>query len=215
MRKIFASTALVALAVPTLALAESEDTLTINLSGEMEAICTAEFEATGTSIGSTGGDAGTVDIDGDAATATFAFNVDNTDQPTNDATIGRISSVTGTFIVDVFCNNDFTLNMASTNGAMVHSGEDGLENTAAFADELEYELQVSGLFGVVGAPELDTAAATELDVNANETDNDVTFSLSAEQGALPLISGTYEDTITLTFSHDSIGEVVAVADLDP
>lgn len=207
MRKLLASAALTALAVPTMALAESSDTLTINLSGELEAICTAEFEEAASSIGSTGGVAGTVEVEGDTATATFAFNVENANEPTADATIGRISSVTGTFVVDVFCNNDFTLNMASANGAMVHSGDDGLENTAAFADELEYELQVSGLFGVVGAPELDTAEGTELDVNANETDADVIFSLSAEQGALPLISGTYEDTITLTFTHDSIGEI--------
>ncbi|MEM6624048.1 MAG: hypothetical protein AAF674_17635 [Pseudomonadota bacterium] len=221
MKKYLAAAALTAVSiVPMSANAETQDALTMQLSGIMPDICTAKFQAP--TAAQRGGFLGfdridnaqaTLINDNDGLQASFAFNVPNQTDPSDD-TVGEINAPFIRMTADFFCNGAYSLTIQAANGAFVNS--ETVTNTAQFSNQLNYVLNIDIEGRARIAQEFaGETAAQEIVTNGVEIDGDIVFRLQTGQGRVEggedkkLIAGLYQEAITLSFVQDGTSPAIA------
>ena len=194
-----------ALAMASTAYAASSGDVTLNMTGTMEQVCvlavtTSGAAASGVTLASgspsvtSSGGVGTVQ---DTATIEFDFDVSNTTIPT-DGTIGQIDAGSLTMGLDVYCNDDFTTNLASTNGGLLNSSP-ATGGDALFSSEVEYTVDYDfGNNSTTGQTSDSIQGGSDIDTAAVPTSDD-SGSISVNwSGGDNLLAGDYTDTLVLT-----------------
>lgn len=192
--------ALVSTAITTPAFAESQDTATINMTGNVQQICTVVPNS-----GLAGGNAGAstpYSVSGDNVTTSWNFVIANTDDPTL-ATIGDTSQRFFSVAFDTFCNDNFTWTTTATNGALLNG--DG-SAPAGFTGSLDYTLAIKQI-GTGAAPQLNgvnLAAGGSREFTSDAFDGTSQLDISVGASSTPPVAGDYVETLTLTFVADAV-----------
>ena len=219
----FAAAAMV-VSIPAFAVAESEDSLSIQMAATVEDVCTVTFNgAVGTLNGGGAGSTGfTVTAGQDTATLDLAFEILNTDDPLSD-TIGDIEDITALISAQLFCNGDYQATIQAANGAFLNA--DLVTNATDFSNALGYT--VTTLFDVTDGIDGDplgltlNAAGTPLQSvvdTGTQHNGQILFTISTGQlnvianggvgpgtdSGLNLIAGLYTEAMTMSFVQDGV-----------
>ena len=192
-----ASSALIA----TPAFAESSDTATVNLTGNVEQICTVVPNAG--LAGSNGGFGApsSYSVSGDTANASWQFVIPNSNDPTQ-TTIGDTNQAFFSIAFRTFCNDNFTWSTSATNGAMQNG--DG-SAPAGFTGSLDYGLTIKQI-GAGAAPQhngVNLAAGGADTFNSDAFDGTSQIDINVMASTTPPVAGAYVETLTLTFQADA------------
>ena len=229
MKKLLATAAVAALMTPFAAMAESEDSLSIQMAATVEDVCTVAFDddvtsntltGSGANLGA-GGTNGVVTTGlGDTATVDFATEILNSDDPLQD-TIGDITDVQILITAELFCNGDYNASIDAANGLFQNT--EGVVNTADFSNQLAYDVNVTfdtdsaasnpalTPFDSLLDPTLNVAGSQhrgQILIEINTGQDDV-VSGGARSAAHNLIAGLYTEAMTLSFVMD--GAIPAVS----
>jgi hypothetical protein len=197
--KKFLVALLAASTLATPAFAEPSDTATVNLTGNVEDVCTIVPNAT--YAGQSGMTNQTYVRTDDAVAAGWRFVIANTNDPTQ-ASIGDTSQAFFSIAFDTFCNDNFTWTTSYTNGALRNAGT----APAGFTNSLPYSVDIKQIgtgAGNVSGETAPTAGGTFV-YNSHAFDGTSQIDIAvAPSGALSPIAGDYQETITMTFVADS------------
>ena len=196
MKKLLATTAVAVLMTPFAALAESEDSLSIQMAATVEDVCTVAFDditGTVTGNGATGTASNSVVTTGlgDTATVDFATEILNSDDPLQ-TTIGDITDVQIQISAELFCNGAYNASIEATNGRFQNT--DTVTNVLDFSNQLAYDVNVTFDTNTEG----DNPALTPFDSLASPTLN---VAGSQHRGQILIEINTGQDDVVDTAAN--------------
>lgn len=196
MKKILVA-ALAASVLATPALAESSDTATINLTGNVEQICTVVPNAGFAGANMPNRAYQRAD---DAVSASWDFVIANTNDPTQ-ANIGQTNQAFFSIAFQTFCNDNFTWTTTYTNGALVNpaSAPAGFTNSLAYTVDLK---QIgTGAASITGEAAPTAGGSQAYNSDAFNGISQVDFNV--KPSTTPPVAGDYTETVTMTFAADA------------
>jgi hypothetical protein len=195
MKKILVA-ALAASVLATPALAESSDTATINLKGNVEQICTVVPNATFAGANMPNRTYSRAD---DTVTASWDFVIANTNDPTQ-ANIGQTNQAFFSVAFQTFCNDNFTWTTTYEKGALTNldSAPAGFTNSLAYTVDLK---QIgTGAMNITGEAVPTAGGSQSYQSDAFNGISQVDFNV--KPSTTPPVAGDYTETVTMTFAAD-------------
>ncbi len=196
MKKLFLTTAVATLAFSSnAAFAEDTDTLTVNMTGNVEQICTA-VPKPGFAGSNFNGGSGSYTPADDTVNVLFDFGIDNTDDPTQ-ANVGQTNQAFFSVAFDTFCNDDFTVTATPSNGAFNNAAS----APTGFTNTLPYGMT----FKKIGVASLSVGnvAATTYTLSGPAFDGTTQIDFNVKPSTVAPVAGDYSETMTVTFAADS------------
>lgn len=199
MKKLLAaSAAITALMASTSAFAESTDVINVEMTGNVQQICTAVPNTTiaGSNVG-INGTPGAYTVNDDNVNVLFNFGINNTDNPTL-TSIGQTNQAFFSVGFKTFCNDDFTVTVQPENGAF---NNDAVTAPAGFVNSLPYGYTLKKLGGGGNVSAAGSTAPVSLSSAPfnGTTQIDVTINPSTT----PPVAGDYSEKLTITFAADA------------
>ena len=228
MKKLLATAAVAALMTPFAAMAESEDSLSIQMAATVEDVCTVAFDSAAGTVagnGATGGalntatvtNAGVGTANPGTAEVQFATLIANSDDPLS-ATIGDIDTVTITLTAELFCNGDYDASIDFANGVFQNTVP--VTNITDFSNQLAYNVTVSFDTDSANPPfdslAQDSLAGDQLNLpGGSQHRGQISIQIVTGQGDVVdntgvrdsdhnLIAGLYTEAMTLSFVMDGV-----------
>ena len=200
MKKLLMAAVAASAIVSSPAFAEPSDTATINLTGNVEDICTVVPNAGIAGANGGFGAPNSYSVSGDNVTASWQFVIPNSNDPTQ-TTIGDTNQAFFSIAFRTFCNDNFTWTTTATNGAMANAAT----APAGFTNQLDYSLTIKQI-GTGAAPQqngVNLAAGGSAVFLSDAFDGTSQLDINVGASTTPPISGAYTETLTLTFVADS------------
>jgi hypothetical protein len=196
MKKLLAaSAAITALMASTSAFAESTDVITVNMTGNVQQICTAVPVSTIQGQNWNGG-SGTLTTSDDNVNVAFNFGIANTDDPTL-TSIGQTGQAYFSIGFKTFCNDDFTVTVQSDKGAFTTPAA----APAGFVNSLPYGYTLKTIGGT--SVVVNTASTAEVPLSSAPFNGQTQIDVNVKPSTTPPVAGDYTEKMTITFAADA------------
>lgn len=175
------------------AFAESSDTAYVNMTGNVQKICTVVPHSGIAGSNLVGHN--TYTTSDDTVNVGFDFGINNTDDPTQ-ASIGQTNQAFFSIAFTTFCNDDFTISVKPQNGAFNNA------NTApaGFTNTLPYSYTLKEI-GRGSTSANGSTATTSLSSQAFHGDSQI--DVSVHPSTVAPVAGDYAEKMTITFAADA------------
>lgn len=193
--------AILAVTPGLVAYAQVLDQVTVGVAGTIEAFCFVEDVISADAVG-VENFSSALDDTLDVASLGFDFAVVESDD-VRSSDIGSISAGTMTVALDMYCNGPFRISIESANGALRNT--DVLDNAASFTNALPYSVEMTLPDGATTVLASATGEAGTL-ISATDLppqDGDATLRIDFSPPARKLLSGTYNEVLTVTIVQDA------------
>lgn len=175
------------------ALAESTDTVTVNMTGNVEQICTA---VPNTGIAGSNVAGLNYSAADDNVNVTYNFGIANTNNPTL-STIGQTNQAFFSVGFKTFCNDDFTVTVQPENGTFANPAT----APAGFVNALPYGYTLKKIGG--NSVSVGTASTASTALTSTAFNGTTQIDVGVKPSTTPPVAGDYSEKLTITFAADS------------